>query len=306
VYFDLQLLNEKEGLLREMHAVRVRIAEAHQARADHGLEPVSATQLAQIQMLELDKQLAAAASQRHILRESLRFLIGADATGLRELAPVELQERQPALPSSLGFELLAHRPDLQALRWYVQSSMDQISAAKAAFYPSFDIRAFAGFDSLHTNELLHRSSRQLNLIPGMSLPLFDSGRLNAGLAATRSQSNALIAQYNEAVLQAVREVAQRSIDLDGLRQRSDLQTQKVHAAEFVARSAEACHQRGLIDSAISGESSLPWLAERTFALELHGACLHAEVALIATLGGGYEVMPKRQKIAVAKPENSAR
>ena len=73
-----------------------------------------------------------------------------------------------------------------------------MEAAKAAFYPSFDIKAFFGFDALHLGDLLDKSSHQFNLIPGVTLPLFDGGRLNANLRTARTASNTLVEQYNQA------------------------------------------------------------------------------------------------------------
>jgi multidrug efflux system outer membrane protein len=70
--------------------------------------------------------------------------------------------------------------------------------------------------SLHTNDLFKLPSRQINLVPGMSLPIFDSGRLNAALATARTQSNTVITQYNQAVVDSVREVAQASLELEDL------------------------------------------------------------------------------------------
>ncbi|WP_252830840.1 hypothetical protein, partial [Shigella sonnei] len=42
--------------------------------------------------------------------------------------------------------------------------------------------------------------RQFNFIPGLKLPLFDGGRLNANLEGTRAASNMMIERYNQSVL----------------------------------------------------------------------------------------------------------
>jgi multidrug efflux system outer membrane protein len=221
------------------------------------------------------------------MREMLRALAGAGADGLPAIAPVPLPAGSGQLPATLGYELLARRPDLQAMRWYVQASFDQTEAAKAAFYPSFDIKAFAGFDALHLGDLFHMGSRQLNLIPGLTLPIFDSGRLNANLASSRARSNVLIAQYNEAVLNAVREVAQASLQMNSTVQQTALQEKKLKAAQFAFDSADGHYRRGLVDKVSAKEAKLPVLQEIGKALELRGAEIHAEVALTAALGGGY-------------------
>jgi multidrug efflux system outer membrane protein len=177
--------------------------------------------------------------------------------------------------------------------------MDQIDAAKAAFYPSFDIRAFIGLDALHLSDLLRKSSPQINLVPGLSLPIFDSGRLNANLAATRSQSNLLIAQYNEAVLNAVREVAQAGIELDDLSAQQAMQAGKLKAVTFAADSATAHYRRGLLDKATAREALLPVLTEQSQAVGIRSRQIHAAVTLAAVLGGGYVAEGARRSIAPA-------
>ncbi|MEK5782645.1 hypothetical protein VXE43_22185, partial [Acinetobacter baumannii] len=52
-------------------------------------------------------------------RESLRALIGAGASDMPEIKPVALPQVQTGIPATLSYELLARRPDLQAMRWYV-------------------------------------------------------------------------------------------------------------------------------------------------------------------------------------------
>ncbi len=130
-------------------------------------------------------------------RETLRALIGADAQSMPAIHPVALPALRETLPPSLSFELLARRPDLQALRGYVTASPEPVDAAKAAFYPHFDIKAFWGYNALSVGDLFKSSFQQINLLPGLYLPIFDGGRLNANLQSVRTASNILIKQYNQ-------------------------------------------------------------------------------------------------------------
>ena len=172
---------------------------------------------ARAQQLGIEQQIVSAQGQIKQLRESMRALVGAGPDGLPAIEPVALPRSQAALPATLSFELLARRPDLQAMRWHVEASFDRIDAAKAAFYPSFDIKAFFGLNALHLADLFTHASQQINLIPGLYLPIFDGGRLNANLSGAREGSNLLIEQYNQAVLNAVRDVAQTGSRLAGAR-----------------------------------------------------------------------------------------
>jgi len=287
VYYDIQAQHAAIRLLEQARDIELEAVAAHRARAQRGLEARTRGEIALAHQLELDRQIAAAQSRIRKLREALRALVGAGSDDLPDIAAKPLPATAGRLPASLGYELLARRPDLQAMRWTVQASLSQVDVAKAAFYPSFDIRAFVGFDALHLDDLLHRSSRQLNLIPGLTLPLFDSGRLNANLASARSQSNLLIAQYNEAIVNAVREVAHASIELEGLQREMALQDGKLASAEFAFGSADAQYRRGLVDSVAAKQAKLPVLLEQGKVLTLRTGEIHAQAALITALGGGY-------------------
>jgi efflux transporter, outer membrane factor (OMF) lipoprotein, NodT family len=287
VYYDMQTQYAMKKILEQARNIEQETVAAHQAKAAQGLEPLTPKEIALKNQLELDQQIATTETHIRLLREAMRALIGASTDDMPVLTLQSLPETTGQLPSTLRYELLARRPDLQVMRWYVQASFKQVDAAKAAFYPSFDIRAFAGFDALHLEDLLHRSSRQLNLIPGLSLPVFDSGRLNANLAYTQTQSNELIAQYNQSIVNAVREVAQASIKFEGLQQQIALQKGKLESANFAFNSADAHYQRGLLDKVSAMETKLPLLMEQEKSLALLNDKIHAQVELIAALGGGY-------------------
>lgn len=287
MYFGVQALYATLGVLEQTRAIETELVQAHQARAERGLEAQTPTELALAHKLELDQQVSAAHARLALLREAIRALAGAGPDHLPAIQPVPLPSVSSRLPTSLGYELLARRPDLQAMRWYVQASMSQVDAARAAFYPSFDIRAFFGYDALHIHDLLRQSSRQINLVPGLSLPIFDSGRLNASLASARTQSNTLIAQYNQAVVDSVREVAQAGIELEDLGQQLEIQDAKLKAVRFARDSAEAHYGRGLADKVTAMEARLPVLAQQGRQIQLCNLQIHADIGLIMALGGGY-------------------
>jgi outer membrane protein, multidrug efflux system len=287
LYYGIQTTYQLIDLLEQSQEVAVFSVQAHSARVARGLEDRPRVEEARAQQLAVQRQIVAAQDQIKQFRESLRALIGAGADTLPEIKPVPLPHWQVSLPAALSYELLARRPDLQALRWYVQSSFDQIDAAKAAFYPSFNIRAFFGFDALHLADLFTHSSQQINIIPGLTLPIFDGGRLNANLGGARSASNALIEQYNQAVLNAVRDVAMTGSRLEDLDAEARLQKQKVEAVTVTKDSAEARYQRGLANQLVAMEARQPVIAEQVALLNIDGQRVSQEIALAKALGGGY-------------------
>jgi len=287
-YYDAMAQSARLELLRRARAIEHEAAAAHAARFAQGLEARSPAELAHERELSLDARILAVDGRIGRLREVLRALLGASGAEEIRIEPRALPSVAGELPDALGYELLARRPDLQARRWMVQASLDQIDAARAAFYPSLDLRSFVGFDALHLNDLFRSSSRQFGLVPGLNLPVFDSGRLNANLAASRAQSDALIADYDQAIVDAVRDVAQGCIALDTLARQAAVQGERLDAVRFAAAGAQAHYRRGLTDRIAALEAELPVLGAREQALDLQAARIQAQVALIVALGGGYD------------------
>ena len=287
LYYAIQTTYASLDLLRQAREIAAFVKETHAARYARGLEGEALEQQAEASVLLVDRRLASTEQQITQSREALRALVGADAHTLPAIDPRPLPSPAASLPASLSYELLARRPDLQALRWYVQSSFDTIDAAKASFYPSFDIAAFIGFDALHLSDLFLHTSHEINLIPGLYLPIFDSGKLNANLHRARSVSDALIDQYNQAVLNAVRDVAQAASRLQDIEQETTLQTGKIATVVFLQDSADARYARGIADKTTAQEAREPVITEQLSLVELNGQAIDQEVALVRALGGGY-------------------
>jgi outer membrane protein, multidrug efflux system len=239
--------------------------------------------------LALNRRGAIVAARANVpqLRESTRALPGAGPDDLSDIRPGALPVPQAALPPTPSYELLARRPDLQALRWYVQSSLKRIDAAKAAFYPSFDIKAFFGPNALHLADLFTHASQQINPMRGLYLPIFDGGRLKANLSGARTASNTLIAQYNQAVLNALRDVAEAGSRLRDLDQEAVLQAEKIDAASFAEAGAQAHYERGVASRLTAMDARQVVLLECISMLELDGPRLSQAIALSKALGGGY-------------------
>ena len=242
---------------------------------------------AQTRLSLLQQQIALLETQVVTEREALRALLGADASALASLRPAQAQALPHALPGKLGMELLARRPDLQAARWRVQASLSNIEAAQAAFYPDIDLGASFGLDAIKLGKLLQSGSRTLFIGPALSLPLFDSGRLQAQLGGARSERNALIADYNQNVFNVVRDVAQAGARVQGVENQLRLQQENLRASEAQLRNAHARMQQGLADRASQLNAEMTVRGQVDLGMQLQNQRQNAEINLNVALGGGY-------------------
>jgi multidrug efflux system outer membrane protein len=226
--------------------------------------------------------------QARQLRETVRALIGAHANDMPPMQPAPLPATRAGVPDELSYRLLARRPDLQAMRWYAQASLSQVEMAKAMFYPTFDIKAFFGLDAIHIEDLFSQRSAVVHVIPGLTLPIFDGGRLNANLKSARASSDTMIEQYNGAVLRAVRDVAVAGTRLQALQEQERLQEERVKQSQIVLQSARAHRDRGLVSQSRSLEAELPVFYLQAELAEIRGRRVAEHIALVRALGGGYD------------------
>lgn len=123
LYYSIQASYQMLDLLQQTRDVIDFAVKAHQSKVAHGLEAKVPYHGARAQMLAVDKQIAAVKGQIKETRESLRAPDRCRASNLPDIKPIALPQIQTGLPATLSYELLARRPDLQAMRWYVQASL---------------------------------------------------------------------------------------------------------------------------------------------------------------------------------------
>ncbi|WP_426149670.1 efflux transporter outer membrane subunit [Pseudomonas sp. DC3000-4b1] len=237
---------------------------------------------AQEQALNADKQLRSA-------RVALTALLGKGPDRAGDIArPRILQPAAVALPSQLPADLLGRRPDLVAARWRVEAASRDIDVSKTRFYPNLNLTAAAGTQSMLGDALFGTASRFFNVAPAVSLPLFDGGRLRAGLDARDADYELVVAQYNKTLVGALAEVADAINRLQAL---GNQVAAKQHAVDVVRQSYDTVTQR--YGSGIGNYLDVLTLEQQLLGAQQQLAALNAEridvsIQLMQALGGGYQ------------------
>ena len=286
-YFRLQGAWARLANTDQLAATQTALVQDKARRIANGLANADEQRAAEADLSLICKQQAQLKSDIEHEREALRALAGADNRALADLKPAPLTPAPHALPARLGLELLARRPDLQAARWKVEASLSKIDAAKAAFYPDVNLTGSIGLDTVKIENLLQSASRTLYLGPTLSLPLFDSKRLDAQLDSARTTRNERIAEYNQTIVDAVRDVAQGGAQLQGIEQQITQQSAATASARAQLASAQARMDHGLANNNSVLNARLTMLRQQDADLYLQQVQLLAEIALTNALGGGY-------------------
>ncbi|MFZ6648488.1 efflux transporter outer membrane subunit [Undibacterium sp. TJN25] len=286
-YFSLQGGWAQLANLRQTIAIQNSLVADKARRIASGLATADQQRMAESDLSMLNRQAAQLEAQAGMEKEALRALVAGDSNALAGLKPQQLADVPHTLPASLGMELLARRADLQAARWRVEAALSSVDAAKAAFYPDISLTGSVGLDSLSLDKLFAGNSRTLFIGPTLTLPLFDSRRLEARLGSVRSERNEMIADYNQSVFNAVRDVAQQAVNMRGVENQIAQQDEVVHASRDLLKTAQARLKQGLAERGAVLNAELALSKQEYASLQLKDQQLQTEVSLVKALGGGY-------------------
>lgn len=192
------------------------------------------------------------------------------------------------LPPRLPLELLGHRPDLVAARWRVAAEARGIEAAKADFYPNIDLLGGLGSSAVQGGVLdfLRYDKLTWGLGPALSLPIYDGGLRRGRLAEAGAGYDLAVQGYNQALVQAIKGVADALVRLKSLREQQRLVAESVDQAQHAFDLAQLARQRGLTDQRAVLEAQPALLQAQRQQQRVRAARLVAQADLLLQLGGG--------------------
>ncbi|HGK7504910.1 TPA: multidrug resistance outer membrane protein MdtQ [Kluyvera cryocrescens] len=291
LYWQWQTEAAIQDVLQQIKSEQNNIVTVDTELLEHGITNSAEGAENDINVSKTDEQLADVAGNMKEIEARLMALTNSQSRSLN-LRKVALPAVASKMPTTLGYELLARRPDLQEAHWYIEASLSEVDAAKAAFYPDINLMAFLQQDALHLSDLFRHSAQQMGVTAGLTLPIFDSGRLNANLDIASAQNNLSVAKYNKAVVDAVNQVAKTASQVETLMAKNQQQAQVEKDVQRVVNLAQQRKNAGIISGAKVSVAKLPALQERMSAIRLHGQWIDASIQLTSALGGGYHITDK--------------
>jgi len=290
-YAELARLYAALDTATAARTLRAKTAELFAKRFDNGLETRGSVRQADSRRASSEADVLALDEQIALQKNKLAALLGAGPDrGLTIARPNVNFTRAFALPASLSAELIGRRPDLVAARLRAEAAAKRIHVSKAQFYPNVNLTAFIGVQSLGLDRLQENGSDIGSVGPAISLPIFNGGRLRAQLRGAEAEYAESVANYEQALVQALREVADAAVSQRALAP----QLEKIDAAVDAAREAWQVqndrYQGGLASylEVLTAEDYL--LANLRSQSDLRSRSMSLDVALNRALGGGYRTL----------------
>jgi NodT family efflux transporter outer membrane factor (OMF) lipoprotein len=221
-------------------------------------------------------------------RNELAALLGQGPDRGLDIARPALDARVAvALPTELPADLIGRRPDIAAQKARIEASRQDINEAKAEFYPNVNLAAFIGLQSLGTTGFFSAASRTLGVGPAFSLPIFDAGRLRANLAGQDADYDIAVDAYNQALADALRDVADQLVSFRSVDAQRAEQVQAVATAREAYDLALLRYREGLGNYLEVLSAEQPLLIQQALDVDLRARQLGLSIDLTRALGGGY-------------------
>ncbi len=118
------------------------------------------------------------------------------------------QKLTVAIPPGLTSALLERRPDIRSAEQSLVAANANIGEAKARLFPNIRITGASGWESAALKTLFTGPASFWDLVvPGITQPIFNAGRLRAGVRAAEVRKQESLLAYKKTIQQAFQEVS---------------------------------------------------------------------------------------------------
>ena len=284
------------GTQAQLHIARDSVKTSRQSlsltqqRAAGGVTTDLDVANASAQLRNISAQIPRLEQQESAGINALSLLLGQPPNALR----AELETAKPVppvppkVPVGIPSELARRRPDIREAEARLHAATADIGVAIADFYPSVKISGSIGLQSIQFARLFDLNSHMFSAGPGISIPLFEGGRLKATLRFREAAQQEAAINYQRTVLRAWHEVD------DALTAFATEQARReqLRLAETDNRRAlglaQSRYQQGVADFLAVLDAERNLLATQQQLADSTTTISSNLVALYKALGGGWE------------------
>jgi outer membrane protein, multidrug efflux system len=280
--FDMQLEIAKRTLLAWEESVRIGRARLRQGMINR----------LDVDQFEAERENAAARiaelKRQMIQKENeLSVLLGRNPGQIARGRSLTQQRMPPVVPAGLPSELLQRRPDIVQAEQQLVAATARIGVAQAERFPKLSLTGLLGVASPHLTDFVSPGTDFGVLAPAVTGPLLNAQTLGFQQRAAEAQAKQAVAQYEQAVLVAFREVEDALVGVGTAREQAAAQERQVNALRSALHLATLRYKGGLanyLDVLIAQRNLFD--AELSLAAT-HRLHLVSVVQLYKALGGGW-------------------
>jgi len=290
-YFHVLALRERAAIARLNRDAAQKTLAAVEARFGAGLASPTDAALQRAALDRAEIAIAGLDSEEMQSRAALALLLGRNPEDFEVLGTTLESLDEPAVSAGLPSELLTRRPDVAAAEANLRAASADLTAARAALFPSLALTAAAGVQDPAlpaTIVTIGGAGPSLSLAANLTQPIFDHGRLRARRDEVAARERELLAAYRAAILAALVDVENALGALQHLDAARVFQQESLAESERAFEGARLRYQHGAGDLLTLLEAQRVLYEARDQFIQYRLARLTALVALCKALGGGWQ------------------
>ncbi|HET8881736.1 MAG TPA: efflux transporter outer membrane subunit [Solimonas sp.] len=287
-YVQLRRYDIETQLLQDSVVAYDKALQLTQTRHDGGIASGLDVARARTQLQTAKAQVSTTAAQRTLLEHAIAVLIG-ESPSTFTIAASTTPLSLPSIPLDLPATLLQRRPDVAAAERRTAAANATVGVARAAWFPSLNLGASAGYSSFETSDWFKASNLFWAIGPSLALDLFNGGLREAQIRQARAALDEAGAHYRAVALGAFAQVEDELTVLGRYRDAAADQALAVDAAQKALDYSMTRYREGAVnylDVTVAQTAALQAQRDR---LALETGRLRASVALVRALGGGWQV-----------------
>ena len=289
-YIELRGAQRRLGVAQDNLAIQQDALTLTRALFDAGLASRLDVLRAQAQVSDTQAVIPQLVTDAHAATYRIGALVGRPPEDL--IAELDTPRPIPSpiadLPVGLPSDLLKRRPDIRAAERRLAAANARIGVAQADLYPHFSLTGVAGLESLDASSFLTAPSRYFSIGPSISWLIFDAGKVRFTISAEQARTDRAAAAYQQAVLDALRDVETALVSYGQSRVRREHLAAEAEADRDAVSVATRLYRQGLEDflSVLDAERSLYETDDKLAQTDRDTAL--ALVTLYKSLGGGWQ------------------
>lgn len=289
-YIELRALDQQLDISQRTVKVREESLKLVRARFDYGwdsLTPVLMTENLLYGARSVVPELKRAIEQKE---NQISVLLGRNPGPIPRGKSLLEQNLTVTVPPGLPSSLLERRPDIRFAEQQLVAANARVGQAKALLFPNIRITGVSGWESAALKGLFTGPASFWDIAsPSIIQPIFQGGRLRAGVRAAEAVKQEALLAYKKSIQQAFQEVSDALVAVQRLR---EVRLEAERQVKALSQQTELAYQRyfGGVTPYLEVLDSDRQLFESELRLtQAQTNELLAVIALYRALGGGWQL-----------------
>lgn len=226
-YYTLLMLDKQIEVVTDMERLTKETWETMKFLKDNKIGYRSTSvQSAEANYYSVQAQKTDLIRQVREVENSLSLLLGQQAQTIKR-GKLEEQSLPTSFSTGIAIQMLNNRPDVHYAEMSLAQCFYNVQTARSRFYPNITISGSGAFTNNSGAGIINPGSWLLSAVGSLVQPIFQNGRLIAGLKVAKAQQEQAYNTWQNAVLSAGSEVSNALVLYNSSDQKSAIESKQI-------------------------------------------------------------------------------